>query len=151
MTLKVTLAFWNLLTHSLTNMTRINFDMCTRIREHTWPVTLNELKGHSSISGLFKCNSIHLCSNLQYLNWHARVARSLSDSWASCCLNVVWIHKAVPNCREKLDSFLSLARIISTDVNTDWFTKSKWNLVKIIYWLFYVGCRATVSDGVSPP
>jgi len=33
-------------------MTRINFDMCTRIGEHTRPVTLNELEGDSS-----KCKS----------------------------------------------------------------------------------------------
>jgi len=33
------------------------FNTCTRIEQHTWPVTLNELKGHSSVSGLFKCKS----------------------------------------------------------------------------------------------
>ena len=43
--------------NSLIDITRINFDMCTRIREHTWPVTLNEFEGHSLVSGLFKCKS----------------------------------------------------------------------------------------------
>ena len=62
---------------------------CTRIREHTWPATLNELEGYSSVSGLFKCISSTFVqrSNLQHFNWYARVARSLSDSWASCLLN----------------------------------------------------------------
>jgi len=27
---------------------------------------------------------LHLCRTLPDFNWHARVARSLSDSWASC-------------------------------------------------------------------
>ena len=27
---------------------------------------------------------LHLFSTLQDFNWHARVARSLGDSWASC-------------------------------------------------------------------
>ena len=45
-----------------------------------------DLDGHSSVSWLFKCKSFTFvqCSNLQDFNWHARIARSLSDSWASC-------------------------------------------------------------------
>ena len=38
-------------------MTGINFNMCTRIGEHTWSVTLNELEGHSSVLELFNCKS----------------------------------------------------------------------------------------------
>ena len=54
------------------------------------PVTLNDLEGHSSVSGIFKCKSSTFVqrSNLQDFNWHARVARSLSDSWASCFYKV---------------------------------------------------------------
>jgi len=40
----------------------INFNMCTRIGEHTWPVTLNELEGHLSVSELFKCKSFTFCA-----------------------------------------------------------------------------------------
>ena len=50
-----------------------------------WRATLNELEGHSSVSGLFIWNSCTFLqrSNLQDFNWHASIARSLGDSWAS--------------------------------------------------------------------
>ena len=50
-------------------------------------MTLNDVEGHSPVSELFNASRLHLCSTLQDFNWHARVARSLSDSWASCCCN----------------------------------------------------------------
>ena len=84
MTLKVTLANWRFITQFWEIWHVLSW--CTRIGEHTYTVTLNELEGHSSVSGLFKCKSstfVHR-SNLQDFNWHARVARSLSDSWSSC-------------------------------------------------------------------
>ena len=70
------------------------------------PVTLNDLEGHSSVSGLFKCKSFTFVqrSNLQDFNWHARVAPSLSDSWASCphifqvYLNICLIFQQVCDC-----------------------------------------------------
>ena len=48
------------------------------------PVTLNDLEGHSSVSELLNASRLHLCDTLQDFNWHARVARPLSDRWASC-------------------------------------------------------------------
>jgi len=55
-------------------------------------VTLNDLEGHSSASGLFKCKSSTFVqrSNLQdFNNRHVRVAQFLSDSWASCFILAV--------------------------------------------------------------
>ena len=49
--------------------------------QHTWPMTLNKLESHSSVSGL--SSRLHFCSNLQDFNWHASVAWTFSDSWAS--------------------------------------------------------------------
>ena len=59
-------------------------------------MTLNEIEGHSSVSGLFKGKSSTFVqrSNLQDFNWHARVAWSLSDSWASCCT----LHACLSKC-----------------------------------------------------
>ena len=50
-------------------------------------MTLNDVEGHLLVSGLFKCKSFTLffCS-LQDFSWLARIAQSLSDSWASCVL-----------------------------------------------------------------
>jgi len=72
-------------------MTRMNFNMRMRTGEHTGPVTLNELEGHLSVSEVFKCKSSTFCVALYTLhdfNWQARIARSLSDSWASCKLRI---------------------------------------------------------------
>ena len=46
-----------LLTHFLETMTRSNCNMCTRIGEHMWPVTLNKTEDDSAVSELFKCKS----------------------------------------------------------------------------------------------
>ena len=65
MTLEVTLANWRFLTQFGEIWHVLSW--CTSIEEHTWPVTLNEVEGHSSISELFKCASHpHLCSAAIY-------------------------------------------------------------------------------------
>ena len=48
-------------------------------------VTLNELEGLSPIAGLFKCNPSNICAVFYQISTDSVLARSLSDSWASCC------------------------------------------------------------------
>ena len=45
------------------------------------PVTLKVIHQFQCFSN---ASRLHLCCNLQDFNWHARIAQSLSDSWASC-------------------------------------------------------------------
>ena len=47
-------------------------------------VTLNGLEGHSLVAGLFRCNSSNICTAFYKISTGSVVARSLSDSWASC-------------------------------------------------------------------
>ena len=48
-------------------------------------VTLNDLEGHSAVVGLFKCNLSNICAVFHQISTDSALARSLSDSWASCC------------------------------------------------------------------
>ena len=48
-------------------------------------VTLNDLEGHSPVEGLFKCNPSNIfCAVFYQISTDSALARSLSDSWASC-------------------------------------------------------------------
>ena len=47
-------------------------------------VTLNDLEGHSPVVGLFKCNPSNICAVFCQISTDSALARSLSDSWASC-------------------------------------------------------------------
>ena len=47
-------------------------------------VTLNDLKGHSPVVGLFKCNPSNICAVFYQISTDSALARSFSDSWASC-------------------------------------------------------------------
>ena len=47
-------------------------------------VTLNDLEGHSAVAGLFKCNPSNICAVFYQISTDSALARSLSDSWASC-------------------------------------------------------------------
>ena len=47
-------------------------------------VTLNGLEGHSPVAGLFKCNPSNICAVFYQISTDSALARSLSDSWASC-------------------------------------------------------------------
>ena len=47
-------------------------------------VTLNDLEGHSPVVGLFKCNRSNICAVFYQMSSDSALARSLSDSWASC-------------------------------------------------------------------
>ena len=47
-------------------------------------VTLNE--GHSPVVGLLKCNPTNICAVFYQISTDSALARSLSDSWASCFL-----------------------------------------------------------------
>ena len=42
-------------------------------------------QGHSPFAGLFKCNPSHICAVFCQISTDSALARSLSDSWASCC------------------------------------------------------------------
>ena len=48
------------------------------------PVTLNDLEGHSPVADLFKCNPLNICAVFYQISTDSALARSLSDSWASC-------------------------------------------------------------------
>ena len=52
-------------------------------------VTLNDLEGHSPVVGLFKCNPSNICTVFYQISTDSALARSLSDSWASC-LATIW-------------------------------------------------------------
>ena len=47
-------------------------------------VTLNDLKGHSPVADLSKCNPSNICAAFYQISTDSVLARSLSDSWASC-------------------------------------------------------------------
>jgi len=47
-------------------------------------VTLNDLKGHSLVAGLCKCNTSNICAVFYQISTDSMLTRSLSDSWASC-------------------------------------------------------------------
>ena len=48
-------------------------------------VTLKVIsQGHSPFAGLFKCNPSHMCAVFYQISTDSTLARSLSDSWASC-------------------------------------------------------------------
>ena len=44
-------------------------------------VTLNDL-----VTGLFKCNPSNICAAFYHISTDSALARSLSDSWASCSI-----------------------------------------------------------------
>ena len=50
-------------------------------------VTLNDLEGHSPVAGLFKCNPSNICAVFCQISTDSALARSLSDSWASCSVS----------------------------------------------------------------
>ena len=50
-------------------------------------VTLNDLEGHSTVAGLFKCNPSNICAAFYQISTDSALARFLSDSWASCVLS----------------------------------------------------------------
>ena len=111
MTPKFTLAIWHYLTHLLANITHTNFDMCTRIKEHTWPVTLNELEGHSSVSGLFKCKSstfVQQFTKIQLARSHRAVPQRQLGFLFVCC----------SDCGERALSSDKAERRISDNVHT---------------------------------
>ena len=66
--------------------------MCTRIGGHTRGLrSWMTLKVIHQFQSFWNASRLHLCSTLQDFNWHARVAQSLSDSWASCIFfNILW-------------------------------------------------------------
>ena len=47
-------------------------------------VTLNDLEVHSPVADLFKCNPSNICAVFCQISTDSALARSLSDSWASC-------------------------------------------------------------------
>ena len=47
-------------------------------------VTLYDLEGHSQVAGLLKCNPSNICAVFYQISTDSVLARSLSDSWASC-------------------------------------------------------------------
>ena len=47
-------------------------------------VTLNDLECHFPVAGLFKCNPSNICAVFYQISTDSALARSLSDSWASC-------------------------------------------------------------------
>ena len=47
-------------------------------------MTLNDPEGHSPVAGLFKCNLSNICAAFYQISTDSMLARSLSDSWASC-------------------------------------------------------------------
>ena len=47
-------------------------------------VALNDLEGHSPVADLFKCNPSNICAAFYQISTDSALARSLSDSWASC-------------------------------------------------------------------
>jgi len=56
-------------------------------------VTLNDLEGHSPVAGLFTCNASNICAVLYQISTDSVLARSLSDSWASCSQSTGHTHK----------------------------------------------------------
>ena len=44
----------------------------------------NDTEGHSPVAGLFKCNPSNICAVFYQISTDSVLARSLSDSWASC-------------------------------------------------------------------
>ena len=52
-------------------------------------VTLNDLEGHSPVAGLFKCNPSNICAAFCQISIDSVLARSLSDSWASCIIMLI--------------------------------------------------------------
>ena len=53
-----------------------------------FPMTLDDLEGHSPNAGLIKCNSTNICATFStVLTMSRRVARFLGDSWASCFID----------------------------------------------------------------
>ena len=54
--------------------------------------TLNDLEGHSPVVGLFKCNPSNICAAFYQNSTDNVLARSLSDSWASCFVTAVGLH-----------------------------------------------------------
>ena len=47
-------------------------------------VTLNDLEGHSSVAGLFKCNPSNICAAFNTISTDSVLARFLCISRASC-------------------------------------------------------------------
>ena len=47
-------------------------------------VTLNDLEDHSPVADLFKCTTLNICAAFYQISTDSVLARSLSDSWASC-------------------------------------------------------------------
>ena len=52
-------------------------------------VTLNDLEGHSTVAGLFKCNPSNICGAFYTISTDSVVARSLCISRASCFISHV--------------------------------------------------------------
>jgi len=47
-------------------------------------VTLNDLEGHLPVADLFTCNWSNIFAAFYQISTDSVLARSLSDSWASC-------------------------------------------------------------------
>ena len=45
---------------------------------------LNDVEGHTPVAELFKCNPSNMCAVFYQISTDSALARSLSDSWASC-------------------------------------------------------------------
>ena len=55
-------------------------------------VTLNDLKSHSPLAGLFKCNPSNICAEFYTISTHSVLARFLCISRASCYQRAVRLH-----------------------------------------------------------
>jgi len=91
-------------------------------------VTLNDLKVHSPVVGLFKCNPWNMCAVFCQISTDSALARSLSDSWASCTF-----------CHKWFSSFSTLQLItasfaINTVCLAVWFQKLQCIFCRI-HWL----------------
>ena len=66
-------SYLTLLTHFLGNMTRNNFNVYTRIRLHTWFVTLNELDQLQSFSNVSRLHVVQHFTRFQLACQHRAV------------------------------------------------------------------------------
>ena len=53
-------------------------------------VTLNNLKGHSPLADVFKCNPSNICAAFYTISTDSVLARFLCISEASCCLSDIY-------------------------------------------------------------
>ena len=140
MTLKVTLVIWHFLTYFLENKTHSKFDMCIRIGEHTRGLrSWMTLKVIHQFQSFWNASHLHLCITLQDFNWHIRVARSLSDSWASCFL-VYLSFDFTWGCRANLTGPVTYE---PTQVNMIWHDG-------LSCWILYLGLIRWSNAGYMP-